>query len=87
MKEIAVSFRITFDADNVSGTKLYKMEQHLLDWLREVTNNAEQLRRLCRDLEGIAEQPIDEFFMMAIDDLTTNRQASLMERISKKRAA
>lgn len=87
MKEIAVSFRVTFDADDLSGTNLYKMEQYLLDWLREVTDDEEYLRKLCRRLQEIAEQPIDEFFMMAIDDLTTARHASLMARIPKKRAA
>lgn len=87
MKEIAVSFRVSFEADDLSGTNLYKMEQYLLTWLREVTDNEEYLRALCRNLEHLAEQPIEQFYMMAIDDLTSARKESLMDRMPSRRIA
>jgi hypothetical protein len=79
MAEIAVSFRATFEADSLTASASYKMQQVLMEWLREATRNS-NTNKLHRELEAAAGMTVPEFYLFVIDDLTTARDDHRYER-------
>jgi hypothetical protein len=72
MAEVAVSFRATFEADGLAASARYKMQQVLMEWLRDATRNS-NTNKLHRELEAAAGFSVPEFYLFVIDDLNTAR--------------
>jgi hypothetical protein len=69
MKEIAVSFRANFEAENIDDDTRHKMRLVLMEWLREVVRNS-NTNKLHKELEAAAGMTVPEFYLFVIDDLT-----------------
>jgi len=80
MAEVAVSFRVDFEADGLTVKARHKMHEVLMEWLRETTRNG-NTGKLHKDLEAAAGMPVPEFRLFVIDDLTTSRDDYRYERV------
>ena len=79
-KEVAVSFRVSFDADGVTANGLYKMEGVVTDWLREAVHNSDT-KVLHAKLEEAAGAAVPEFYLWVIADLSYAKEDAIMERV------
>lgn len=86
MAEIAVSFRANFEADGLTASARYKMQQVLMEWLREATRNS-NTNKLHRELEAAAGMTVPEFYLFVIDDLNTSRDDARYEQATAKQTA
>jgi len=86
MAEIAVSFRANFEADGLTASASYKMQQVLMEWLREATRNS-NTNKLHRELEAAAGMTVPEFYLFVIDDLNTSRDDARYEQATAKQTA
>lgn len=79
-KEVAVSFRVSFDAEGVTANGLYKMEGVVTDWLRETVNKGD-IKALGAKLEAAAGVSVPEFYLWVIADLSYAKEGAIMERV------
>ena len=84
--EVAVSFRASFDDNkNVTANHLYKMDEVLREWLRNVTDNA-NTRELHKNLEKAAGVTVPNFYLWVISDIHSTRDQEDMEERAKAEA-
>lgn len=79
-KEVAVSFRVSFDAEGVTARGLYKMEGVVTDWLREAVSKGDT-KALHAKLEEAAGMSVPEFYLWVIADLSYAKEDAIMERV------
>lgn len=85
-KEVAVSFRVSFDGEGVTANGLYKMEGVVTDWLRETVNKGD-IKALGAKLEAAAGVPVPEFYLWVIADLSYAKEGAIMERVREGQPA
>ena len=84
--EVAVSFRASFDDNkNVTANHLYKMDEVLREWLRNVTDNA-NTRELHKNLEKAAGVLVPNFYLWVTSDIYSVRDQEDLEERAKAEA-